>query len=69
MVIGHNPGLHELALALADPGSAASRALADGKFPTGVRVSFAIDAAWCEIDGSRHPIVDYVTIRSLGGKD
>jgi phosphohistidine phosphatase len=69
MVIGHNPGLHELALALAAPGSTDAQALADGKFPTGVRVSFAIDTPWCEIDGSRHQVIGYTTIKSLGGKD
>jgi phosphohistidine phosphatase len=69
MVIGHNPGLHELALALAAPGSAGYALLAEGKFPTGVRASFAVATRWSEIDGARHPLVDYVTIKSLGGKD
>jgi phosphohistidine phosphatase len=34
LLIGHNPGLHELAIALADENSPAFRALASGKFPT-----------------------------------
>src|SRR5882672_12279132 len=42
LVIGHNPGLHELALALAASDSPRYRALASRKFPTTVRVSFAI---------------------------
>jgi phosphohistidine phosphatase len=37
MVIGHNPGLHDLALALAAPGSPRYKALAAGKFPTTAR--------------------------------
>jgi phosphohistidine phosphatase len=69
MVIGHNPGLHELALALAAPGSAGYKALADGKFPTGVRASFAVATRWSAIEGERHRLVDYVTVKSLGGKD
>jgi phosphohistidine phosphatase len=69
MVIGHNPGLHELATALAAPGSLGAGPLATGKFPTGVRVSFAIATTWAAIDGSRHKIVDYVTVKSLGGKE
>jgi phosphohistidine phosphatase len=69
MVIGHNPGLHELAIALAAPGSPASQALNDGKFPTGVRVSFAVAAPWSEIAEARHPITGYVTVKSLGGRD
>ena len=37
LVIGHNPGLHEFALALAAREGGAYRALAQGKFPTTVR--------------------------------
>ena len=69
LVIGHNPGLHELALRLAAPRSPAYRALAAGKFPTTARASFAIDCAWPALDRSRHPLVDYVTVKSLGEKD
>jgi phosphohistidine phosphatase len=69
MVIGHNPGLHELAVALAAPGSHGAGPLTAGKFPTSVRVSFAIATTWAKIDGSRHKIVDYVTVKSLGGKE
>lgn len=69
MVIGHNPGLHEMAIALAAPGSVGFSSLANGKFPTGVRVRFAIATSWAEIDGTRHRLVDYVTVKSLGGED
>jgi phosphohistidine phosphatase len=67
MVIGHNPGLHELALALAAPDSQRYPALASGKFPTTVRVSFTIKGAWATIARSRHQLTDYVTAKSLGG--
>jgi phosphohistidine phosphatase len=47
MMIGHNPGLHELALQLAgsarDPADA--RRLAEG-FPTGALAEFVIPGAW-----------------------
>jgi phosphohistidine phosphatase len=69
MVIGHNPGLHELAIALAAPGSAGFSTLANGKFPTGVRTRFVIATDWAEIDSTRHRMVDYVTVKSLGGVD
>ena len=69
MVVGHNPGLHELALVLAEPGGPGHAALAGGKFPTGVRVSFAVDGAWGGIDGKRHRILDYVAVKSLGGTE
>ena len=69
LVVGHNPGLHELAIALAAPDSPYFRALAAGKFPTTARASFAIDAPWSAIGRSRHRLVDYVTPKSLGDKD
>jgi phosphohistidine phosphatase len=65
MVIGHNPGLHELAIALAAAGSPRYRALAAGKFPTGARASFAIDRPWANLDQSRHALTAYVTPKSL----
>jgi|SRR5215469_6461240 len=69
MVIGHNPGLHELAVALAAPASAGFSTLANGKFPTGVRCRFVIATSWAEIDSTRHRLIDYVTVKSLGGED
>jgi phosphohistidine phosphatase len=45
MIVGHNPGLHELALRLALGGPADSALLARlrGKFPTATVAAFAID--------------------------
>ncbi|HXC29097.1 MAG TPA: histidine phosphatase family protein [Stellaceae bacterium] len=69
MVIGHNPGLHELAVGLAAPGSAGFSTLANGKFPTGVRCRFVIGTPWAAVGSTRHRLVDYVTVKSLGGND
>jgi len=66
MVIGHNPGLHELALALATPDSPGYAALSGGKFPTAVRASFAVAGAWSALGRARHPM-SYVTAKSLKG--
>ena len=66
LVIGHNPGLHELALALASPDSPRYRALAAGKFPTTARASFAIEVPWARLGQSPHALTDYVTAKSLG---
>ena len=66
LVIGHNPGLHELALALASPDSPRYKALATGKFPTTARASFAIESPWASLDRSRHALTQYVTAKSLG---
>jgi phosphohistidine phosphatase len=65
MVIGHNPGLHELALALAAPDSPRYRTLATGKFPTTARASFAIEGPWAALGQSRHQLTDFVTAKSL----
>jgi phosphohistidine phosphatase len=69
MLVGHNPGMHELAVTLAAPGSAGFSTLANGKFPTGVRCRFVIATDWAEIDSERHRLIDYVTVKSLGGVD
>jgi phosphohistidine phosphatase len=69
MIIGHNPGLHEFAIALAAPGSAGFSTLANGKFPTAVRCRFAVGVSWAKIESTRHRLIDYVTIKSLGGQE
>ncbi len=69
LVIGHNPGLHELAMALAAPDSIGFSTLVNGKFPTGVRCRFVIGTDWAEIGSTRHRLVDYVTVKSLGADD
>lgn len=69
MAIGHNPGLHELAIALAAPGSPGFSTLVNGKFPAGVRCRFVVGTSWADIAGARHRLVDYVTVKSLGGID
>jgi phosphohistidine phosphatase len=46
LLIGHNPGLHDLALALADADSGELVPPRGGKFPTGAMASFRFDGAW-----------------------
>jgi phosphohistidine phosphatase len=65
LLIGHNPGLHELAIALADKNSPAFPALASGKFPTAAWVSFRVPADWSVLGSSRHELIGYVTPESL----
>jgi phosphohistidine phosphatase len=64
MLIGHNPGLHKLALELSKPDAPSYGALSSSKFPTGAWASFAIDAKWSALDRSRQRLVDYVTPKS-----
>jgi phosphohistidine phosphatase len=65
LIIGHNPGLHELSLALASPDSDGYAALAGGKFPTAVRASFTVTGTWSALGRSRHVMTEYATAKSL----
>jgi phosphohistidine phosphatase len=70
IIIGHNPGLHDLAIALADDSSPHSRELASGKFPTGACASFRIMVDWQALGEARHQVIGYVTPETLtGGQD
>jgi phosphohistidine phosphatase len=66
LVIGHNPGLHDLAVSLAATDAPPYRALAEGKFPTMARASFTVISSWAEIGRTRHVLADYVTPKTLG---
>lgn len=55
LLIGHNPGLHDLAMALAGPaamaaGSPMTRRLAEG-YPTATLTEFALALSWGGLDG------------------
>jgi phosphohistidine phosphatase len=64
MVIGHNPGLQELALELARPASAASELAA--KYPTGALATLAFEASsWQELDRDTAELVELVLPRDL----
>jgi phosphohistidine phosphatase len=70
LLIGHNPGLHEIAVALADSNSPDFRALASSKFPTAACASFLIPADWATLGYSRHELTGYLTPDSLlGGRE
>ena len=70
LLIGHNPGIHELALTLAGPqamrgGGEAERALAAG-FPTAALAEFVIAGAWSELREGGGRLVRFVAPRMLG---
>jgi phosphohistidine phosphatase len=67
LLIGHNPGLHELVLALAEPDCKRAPALAAGKFPTAARASLSVSTRWAALASTRHPLVDYAVVRDLSG--
>jgi len=66
MLVGHNPGMHELALALAGGGDAAGRkALADNLPTSALAVfDFAIDD-WTDVAFRRGELVSFVTPKLL----
>ena len=66
MVVGHNPGMHELALALAGSGDAAGRkALADNLPTSGLAVfDFAVDD-WDDVAFRRGQLVLFVSPKLL----
>jgi phosphohistidine phosphatase len=66
MLVGHNPGMHELALALAGSGDAAGRkALADNLPTSGLAVfDFAVDD-WADVAFRRGRLVQFVSPKLL----
>ncbi len=65
LLIGHNPGLHNLAIAIADTNTAGFRALSSGKFPTAARASFRVPEPWSGLGRLPCELVDYVMADSL----
>lgn len=69
LLIGHNPGLHDLALALAGPraraqADATMRRLADG-YPTGALAEFTIAGPWWQLGPGGGRLTRFLTPREL----
>ena len=69
LVIGHNPGMHELALALVGAGAMpkageAERQLAAG-FPTGALAEFFIPGPWSQLGPGGGRLLRFLTPRQL----
>jgi phosphohistidine phosphatase len=65
LLVGHNPGLHELALLLADPESPVELPPLSGKFPTGALASYRFGSAWRRLKPHAATLIAYVTPREL----
>jgi phosphohistidine phosphatase len=66
LMIGHDPGMHETALALPGAGDPATLALLARKFPTaGLAVITFATASWSEIGPGMGTLVRFVTPKSL----
>ncbi|MDX2203075.1 MAG: histidine phosphatase family protein [Hyphomicrobiaceae bacterium] len=66
MMVGHDPGMHELAVALAGTGDAQSLKALAAKFPTAALAVIQLDAkAWSEIAPGKGRLVRFMTPRAL----
>lgn len=65
MLIGHNPGLHDLARALASRGADLPKL--EQKFPTAALATLVVDSdSWAALRRGDAELVDYVVPRQLG---
>jgi phosphohistidine phosphatase len=65
MLIGHNPGLHNLALVLASQGPELPQL--EEKFPTGALATLVVRSeSWTALGAGDAELVDYVVPRQLG---
>lgn len=70
LLIGHNPGVQDLGIALADPAACDPAVVArmDAKFPTAGLAVFAFDVpAWADIAPQTGVLVAFLTPRDLDG--
>jgi len=63
LLVGHNPGVQDLVLALADRGSEEARALAETKFPTSGLAVLDIDGDWADLGQGRANLATFVVPR------
>ena len=63
-VIGHNPGIHDLAITLAGSGAELDRM--EAKFPTGALAVLAFDGRWRDVSPGGGLLEAFVTPRDLG---
>jgi phosphohistidine phosphatase len=65
LLIGHNPGMHELALDLADSGVQLARL--EEKFPTAALATLEFELeTWADLEPGSGELVGYVVPRELG---
>ncbi|BBK41739.1 phosphohistidine phosphatase [Allostella vacuolata] len=65
LLVGHNPGLHELAEGLCGRGDSRLRRRLADKFPTGALAVIAFDGGWEQAVAGAGRLVEFVTPRDL----
>jgi phosphohistidine phosphatase len=71
LLIGHNPGMHDLAVALTDPRTSAEkpvRGLREG-FPTTALAEFSVAGPWSRLDAGGGRLLRFLTPRMLDAAD
>ena len=71
LLIGHNPGMHELAVTLTDPRGSADRlvrGVRDG-FPTGALAEFSVAGPWSRLGAGGARLIRFLTPRMLDAAD
>jgi phosphohistidine phosphatase len=64
-VVGHNPGLEDLATGLAGSGPADLMGRLHTKFPTGALVTLAVPGSWAGLRWNSAALAGYVVPREL----
>jgi phosphohistidine phosphatase len=65
LLVGHNPGLHDLAVSLAGEGDEELRAELAGAFPTGALASLVVPGSWAELAPGAATLRAFVVPRHL----
>jgi phosphohistidine phosphatase len=63
LLIGHNPGIAELAVMLAGDGDRAARAAMAAKFPTAALARLRIDQRWSAVEAGAATLEEFWTPR------
>lgn len=71
LLIGHNPGMHDLAVELTDPRASAEKPLRDLRegFPTTALAEFSIIGPWSRLDAGGARLARFLTPKMLGSAD
>lgn len=65
MVVGHNPGMHALAVSLTGSGRKADIKRLAQKFPTGALAHFSFETDWKNLAASRGQLLHFIVPRAL----
>jgi phosphohistidine phosphatase len=71
LVIGHNPGLHDCAIALTDADASPAQTLHDVRdgFPTGALAEFSVIGPWARLDTGGARLLRFLTPKMLDSAD